>query len=274
MIIDVHAHAFPDRVAPKAMRILSEGAGLSLPETGGTIASLLASMADAGIDASWVASIATRPEQSSAILDWSLRIRSPKIVPLGSIHPSSPHWRDELAAIRESGLPGVKLHPQYQGFVADEPRMMPVYREIARLGLFLLVHAGYDIAFRGDTSAAPSRFCRVHAEVPELDLVLAHLGGWQAWDEVIDTLVGTAVYLDTSYSHEIGSTQRGEILTRHDPTRLLFGTDHPWITQGTALNGVRSLSLKNGGMELLLGGNAQRLAQSRAVAPSPPRRSS
>jgi len=91
-------------------------------------------------------------------------------------------------------------------------------------------------------------------------MVAAHLGGWRRWAEVLDTLAGTGVYLDTSYT--FGVAPEGmvrEILRRHPPERILFGTDSPWVDQSAALAGARKAIGNPEALRRALGGNAARL---------------
>jgi len=256
MILDVHTHAFPDFLAPKAMEILSAPLGEWKPVRDGTLDSLQASMTEAGVQQVFVANIATRPEQGPAILKWSQQIASDRIVPLGSVHPQSPTWPEELEGIAEAGLPGIKLHAQFQRFVVDADEMFPLYAKAAQLGLFILFHAGFDIAFPGDESSAPRRLARVRHHVQDLVMIAAHVGGWQAWDEVVDYLVGTDVYLDTSYIDQLSPEQLERILCRHSHDRILFGSDSPWLSQKRCLKLVRALPLALSDVERILGQNA------------------
>jgi predicted TIM-barrel fold metal-dependent hydrolase len=262
MVIDVHAHAFPDKLAEKALAALAEHSGDYIPHTDGRISGLLASMDAAGIDAAFIASIATKPSQAEPILAWSEQIRSKRIIPLGSVHPASTGFRQEIAAIRKGGLPGIKLHPMYQDFTIDDPALTPFFSAIEDNRLILLMHAGYDIAFPGDVRALPSRIARLAERHPRLSVIAAHMGGWQTWDEVMSSLAGSGVYLDTSFIREMTPLQRETIITMQGADRLVFGTDSPWIPQGDELDSVKTLlsgTLSTDGMEKVLGGNAKRL---------------
>ncbi|HMA95394.1 MAG TPA: amidohydrolase family protein [Polyangiaceae bacterium] len=256
MIIDVHTHAFPDFLAEKAMAALSEPLGDWKPTRDGTLSSLQASMHAAGVDRIFLASIATRPEQAKTILSWSLQIKSERIVPLGSVHPRSPNWEAELDAIAEAGLPGIKLHPQYQQFVVDQEELLPIYRRAAQLGLFVLFHAGFDIAFPGNDHASPERLARVHSNVEGLIMVAAHLGGWQAWDDVEKYLVGRDIYLDTSYLHQLPVAQLVRIFSRHSHDRIVFGSDSPWLSQKDCIGWIRDLPIPPASISKILGTNA------------------
>jgi predicted TIM-barrel fold metal-dependent hydrolase len=259
MIVDVHTHAFPDFLAPKAMAKLSEPFGEFEPARDGTLASLLESMSVAGVELSFLANIATRPEQGPSILEWSRAIVSERVVPLGSIHPRSESWEQELDAIAEAAFPGIKFHAQYQGFAVDDDRMIPIYDRIAKLGMFILFHGGYDIAFPGDDSSSPRRLARVNRRVPELRMIAAHTGGWMAFPEVVEHLLGTDVYLDTSYLHELTRENVAIVLERHSTNRLLFASDTPWFSQQAALEVIRSLPVSRAALERILGQNALEL---------------
>ena len=259
MIIDVHVHAFPDFLAPKAMETLSRNSGEYQPHTDGTLTALLHSMDRAGVHRAFVANIATRPEQARPILDWCGRIASERILPLASVHPASGLWEEELEAVAAAGVPGIKLHPQYQGFVLDDPALRPFFEKAARTGLFVLVHAGFDVAFPGDERAAPERVRALKDGVPDLILIAAHLGGWRAWDRVVQCLAGHEVYLDTSFLQEVDIRIRERILERHDRRKLLFGSDSPWLSQEASLEAVRSLPLEEAGLQAILGDNAEGL---------------
>jgi predicted TIM-barrel fold metal-dependent hydrolase len=243
MVIDFHAHAFPDALAPRAIEKLNSG----IPEHGwavldGTVDGLLRSMDDAGIDCSVICSIATTPKQVEPVLRWSLEIASDRIIPFGSVHPEGREPASEVRRIRDAGLKGIKLHAMYQQFIVDEPRMWPVYEAACEAGLILVLHAGRDVAFDNDrNSAAPCRTRRVQDAFPDLKIVAAHMGGWKMWDEVADSLAGSSVYLETSYSFGIGADiAMRKLITKHPLERILFGTDSPWVSQKDTVRHVRA----------------------------------
>ncbi|OPZ08676.1 MAG: Amidohydrolase [candidate division BRC1 bacterium ADurb.BinA364] len=242
-IVDFHAHAFPDRLAERAIPMLEQEAGVKAA-LNGKIASLLASMDRAGIGRSVLASIATKPEQFDAILQWSLQTATERIVPFASVHPADPLALERIGQIADAGVRGIKLHPYYQEFAIDEERMFPLYEAMERRGLILLCHTGFDIAYPRERIADPARVARVAAAFPALRFVASHLGAWEDWGEVKRHLLGKPVYFDLSYS--VDRMDRGmarEMLLAHPPERLLFGSDSPWADQAAAVAAVRSLDL-------------------------------
>lgn len=258
-IIDFHAHAFPDFLAPRALEALSEGSGV-FPETDGTAAGLVAHLDRCGVDAAVVLSIATTPKQVESILSWSAAIQSNRLIPFASIHPETADAAGVVAKIRESGIRGIKLHPLYQNFCVDERRMYPTYEAVAEAGLVLLLHAGYDIAYAEEDNAAPHRIARVLADFPNLKLVLAHMGGWKLTESVIENLVGKNAWIDTSYSvGYLTDEQVRFILDHHNTDQILFGSDTPWGRLEDHIAFVRRFPVTDAILEKIFSGNARAL---------------
>jgi len=262
MVVDFHAHAFPDELAPRAVGGINAG----IPEHAhavldGTVGDLIASMDRAGIRRSVLWSIATRPTQVDAIIRWSLSVAAERIVPFGSVHPDCADPAAEVRKVAAAGLKGIKLHPMYQGFRADDERLWPLYAAVEEAGLILAFHAGSDVAYPPpDDRAAPRRILRVHRAFPNARIVAAHMGGWRMWDEVAETLAGTNVYLETSYTFDTaGPEQLRRLLERHPPERILFGTDSPWRDQAGTLELVRAAFPDPAVRRLVLEDNAERL---------------
>ena len=123
-IIDFHTHAFPDDIARRAISKLEENSNVPA-ETDGTVAGLIRLMDKCGIEKSLIMSIATKAKQFTPILDWSVGIRTDRIIPFASVYPDSPTIAEEVAAIKAAGIKGIKLHPMYQNFNVDDRRVFP-----------------------------------------------------------------------------------------------------------------------------------------------------
>ena len=258
MIIDFHAHCFPPALAAKAMPVLAACGG-SRPACDGTPEGLLAVMDQSGIDRCVIANIATNPRQQRAVNDFAVSLlEQPRFYPFGSVHPDAPDAVEELRRMKAAGLRGLKLHPDYQGFFVDDPRLFPIYREAARLGLITLFHAGLDIGVPEPVHCTPAR---LRAALPQFEgapVVAAHFGGYLYWQEAMEHLCGQDVYLDTSYcARKIPPPWARQILALHGPARILFGTDLPWADPGDEIAFVHAFAGEEAGD--ILGGNAAKL---------------
>ena len=78
---------------------------------------------------------------------------------------------------------------------------------------------------------------RLRKAVPEAKIILAHLGGFLLWGEVLPVLKEMDVWLDTSYSLQYREPHPlfAQIIRSNGPDRVLFGTDSPWADQTAAV---------------------------------------
>ncbi len=258
-VIDFHVHAFPDDLAARAVPLLARRCGVPAM-LDGRVASLLASMDRAGIERSVVCSIATKPGQFRKILDWSKAVRSSRLVLFPSIHPDDPLVREHIRMIRAEGFLGVKLHPYYQDFDLNEPRLDPIYACLRDCGLLLLCHTGFDAAFARERRADPERISKVVARFPGLQFIATHLGAWEDWLEVERWLIGKPVVLETSFAiSSCGAGVARRLLMAHPPDCILFGTDSPWADQAEEIERVKALALPEARQRKLFYDNARRL---------------
>ncbi len=279
-VVDFHTHAFPDRIAPAAVRSLASRSH-TVPFADATEDGLRQSMTRSGIDLSVILPVATKPEQVVAINDSALRINGRTsdtgLLSLGCMHPDLQGWHAELGRIAAAGIRGVKLHPVYQGADIDDPRFVRILARCGELGLFAVLHAGWDIGYPGAAQALPGKILRALRQAGPVRLILAHMGGWRCWDEAEDLFAGTDVMIDTAFSlgrltpDPDGPARSEEELTLLTPERfvrmirsfgadrVLFGTDSPWADQAAALAELRALDLTAAEREAILGGNAERL---------------
>lgn len=259
MVVDFHAHCFPDELAGRAIPALAARARIQ-PALDGTVADLKKSMKKAGVGRSVVLSIATRPSQTESINNWCAAIQDSEITAFGSIHPEYAEWKSELERIKDLGLKGIKLHPDYQEFFVDEERMFPIYEKAFELGQIVLFHAGLDIGLPGPYHCTPERLLKVVKAFPGGKIVAAHMGSYSYWDDVERLLVGEDIYFDTSYSlGKMDDEQAKRIIENHGYEKILFGTDSPWSGQEEEIARLKRLGLDGEIEAAILGGNAERL---------------
>ena len=274
MIIDFHTHVFPDRIAEATIRALSERSCIR-PSTDGTAGGLARSMENAGVSLSVNLPVLTRPEQTERVNEGLLarmdEMRGMGILSFAGMHPGYEKYKEKLREFSSLGVKGIKLHPAYQGTDLDDPAMMRIIGDACECGLIVLVHTGLDIGIPGHNYADVRMILRVLEEVKPDRLVLAHMGGWQAWEEVGRDLAGADVWLDTAFSFgRIDTTDHSELhnmapeaflsLCRsHGTDRILFATDSPWAGQKTYVDTIRSLPFTQEERAAILGGNAVKL---------------
>jgi len=261
-IIDFHAHAFPDQVAGSAIPYLEEEGDIKAIHDG-RISSLLQLMDREGVEKSVICSIATRPSQFEAILSWSKQIRSQRLIPFPSFHPKDPRALEHIARIRSEGFKGIKMHPYYQQFFLDDEQMYPAYEKISELGLILLMHTGFDLAFPRIRRCDPQQILNVASRFPELKMVTTHLGAWEQWGEVEDLLAGRNIYMDISYTlDQLDVETARRIILKHPKEFVLFGTDSPWSGPQETYKHLQALKLGSVREELILNKNGLALLDS------------
>ncbi len=276
MTIDFHTHTFPEKIAASTLEKLS-AASHTQPFTNGTCQGLLNSMERAGVDLSVVLPVATAPRQVEHINDSAARINAgtPGLHSFGCMHPDYEGWRAELARIKDLGLKGVKLHPVYQGVNFDDPRILRILDRAGELGLIVVTHAGLDVGFPGVERCSPQMVRRALAQVGPVRLVLAHMGGWRCWDQVLELLPELPVYIDTAFSvGKMVPLKDGyygpedlplldgpgfrRLVEAFGAKRVLFGSDSPWSGQAETLEWLRR-ELKPEEAGPVLGENARAL---------------
>lgn len=260
MLIDFHTHAFPQRIAGRALTKLSHEGGGLMPQTDGTLASLKEEMAKDGVDISVVHSIATSPKQQANVNTYAMEMdKDPAIVAFGSVHPDAPDALEELERIHAAGLKGVKLHPEYQCFYANDEKMKPIYRKISQLGLITLFHAGFDYGFAPPYHCMPEHLL---GALKWLDgpVVAAHWGGVDCGLEVLDKLCGQDLWFDLSFGYStMPKPIAQKIVDKHTPDRLLFASDMPWHRPSWELQLIHSLDISESDREKIFFRNAQKL---------------
>lgn len=259
MIIDFHTHCFPDKLAARTMESLAKVAGTQ-PVTDGTAAGLLKKLDEDGIDKAVVLHIATKPKNQTSVNNFAaaLQAQTDRLYCFGSVHPDAPDAVDELHRIKELGLKGIKLHPDYQGFFVEDPKAEPIYSALEELGLPVTFHMGYDPYSPEVMHAAPEEVARIAKKHPRLTVIAAHMGGLCVGERVLLHLCGLEnVYLDTAMCAPAPYGNRDlyqRILDAHGETRILFGSDCPWDTPASERAWLGAAATDG-----ILAGNAERV---------------
>ncbi len=275
MIIDFHAHTFPDKIAAAAVSKLEHKAH-ARSFSDGTREGLLLAMAEAGIEHAVVLPVATNPLKCTSMNDTSHALDGlDSLTYFAAIHPDTPDWHEELGRAKTLGFQGVKIHPVYQDVAIDDPRFVRILVRCGELGLTVVMHGGADIGFPGVEKCSPAMLRRALNQAGPVTLVAAHMGGWRNWQEVPEHLLDTTVYLDTAYTlgaiapidehyapeelPMLADERFCELVGLFGSERVLFGTDSPWDSPAACVARIRSLPLTDAQKEDIFCRNAQRL---------------
>lgn len=258
-MIDFHTHIFPEKIAKPTLDYL-ESRCKTKPYTNGIAEGLSKSTDDAGIDLSIVLPVVTKPSQFQSINRFARELKQDNLLSFGGIHPDCDDYKAEINTIKEWGFQGIKLHPDYQGVFIDDIRYERIISYASEKDLIVSVHAGFDPGYPECTHCTPQKAAKMIEDVRPSKLVLAHMGGFQRWDEVEKNLVGKEVYLDTAVVFGfISEEQFTRICRNHGTDKILFATDSPWSGQRESVEMLRAMDLTDCEKEQIFDGNARNL---------------
>lgn len=256
-IADAHAHIYPAKIVEKATAAVGKFYNIEMAVRKGTPEMLIESGTNIGVEKYLVCSVATTAAQVESISNYiaSECAAHPEFIGLGAYHQDIDDPVPVLDKVQELGLVGIKVHPDFQRFDIDDPKVMPMYEECARRGMPVLIHMGdshYDYS-------ALTRLARVLDHVPDLKAIAAHFGGYQRWDEAF-ALEGANVMYDTSSSLWWLSRDRArELVEMFGVDRMMFGVDFPMWNHKKELERFFALGLSDEDNQKILYGNFARL---------------
>ena len=135
MIIDFHTHVFPERIAATTISTL-EKSGKIKAFSNGTADALLSNMERSGVDISVNLPVLTKPAQFDSILKFAVSLNERaaltpegkgKIISFAGIHPDTEDYKEKLWRVKESGILGIKIHPDYQNTFFDDDRYVRIF---------------------------------------------------------------------------------------------------------------------------------------------------
>ena len=275
MVIDFHNHFYPDKIAAAAIEKLTTSADI-VAYTDGTLSGLSEDLTKSGYDLGVVLPVATAPKQVENINTRAVAVQEqfPNLISFASMHPDYENYKDEIFRIKELGLKGIKLHPDYQNTFFDDEKILNILDEAFKNDLIVVVHAGLDIGLPDPIHTGVEQILKVLDIFKDRaqKLVLAHTGAWGQWNEVLEKIAGRNVYMDISFS--LGSTKRkstGEelklldddllvkIVRKHGVDKVLFGTDSPWGDHKMMLDKFLTLPFTKEEQDKILYLNAKKL---------------
>lgn len=145
MFTDIHTHAFHPKIARHAVEHLNEAYQLDCVGEG-TIADMLLREKRSGIGRCVVLCAATTPGQVVPANDYAVTLQRehPEVTAFGTLHPGYEAWESQLERLKAAGIRGLKLHPDFQHFWLDDPRLLPMF-EAAQDDFIFLFHIGDNV---------------------------------------------------------------------------------------------------------------------------------
>jgi predicted TIM-barrel fold metal-dependent hydrolase len=266
MIIDFHTHIFPEKIVDRTLESLTSQGNVkaySRPCADG----LICEMEKAGIDISVSLPVVTNPAQFDSINRFAADVNSKfasgkrRIISFGGIHPDCDDIEGKMRYIKELGLLGVKIHPDYQGRYINDERYVKILECARDNDLIVLTHTGYDFLYSDrPMKCPPELIIELLRRVPYTKLVLAHLGANCFVDKAYEMLAGEDVYLDTGFViADVDGELFKRLVAKHGEDRILFATDSPWADASVCVDRLKSFSLPREIEEKILWKNAKEL---------------
>ena len=258
MLIDIHTHIYPDKIARKAADSVRDFYDLegSL-QMDGTVDMLLKRGAEAGISHFVVLPVSNGPTHVRSINNFILEQTKThdNFIGFGTVHAAMENIEEEVDRILSVGLKGIKMHPDSQRFNIDDERLFPVYDAI-RGRIPVLLHMGdqrYDFSH-------PARLRKVLAQFPDLQVIAAHFGGYSMFETARENLEDTPCVFDISSAMMFMQPGEAEgYINRYGAERMAYGTDYPLWDPVTEVQRFRRLKLTGEQFDQISYKTAQRI---------------
>lgn len=235
MIIDFHTHVFPDKIAGATIGALANNSGAT-PYTDGTVKGMIDALDRANADIAIALPVLTKPTQFESVLNFAISVNDEysngkrKLISFAGMHPDCDDIDTKMAQIKNSGIKGIKIHPDYQATFFDDQRYIDIINFAKKYDLIVVTHSGVDDGYAGHpVRCTVDRILNVLEKTNYSKLVLAHFGAHRLWEDVLEKLAGKNVYFDTAFTfNDIDEKLFKDIVAKHGADKILFATDCPW----------------------------------------------
>lgn len=259
MIIDAHTHVWPDKIAAAALGN-NRLPGLTA-QGDGTVGGLTAHMDATGVDMSCCLGIANQARHVDKVNAFVAGLASERHFGVGTVHVEL-SAEENLASLRRHGIRAVKLHPLFQNFALDDPRLWTILEAFgSEIAVIAHVGAGSGDAHTNSLSS-PTMIADIARQFPDLRLMACHFGGYKILDDAEEMLCGADVVLETSWPPSL-TTLRPErvrrLIRRHGAERVVFGSDWPMADPAKEIEAIQALGLSDTETKSVLGGTLARV---------------
>lgn len=172
---------------------------------------------------------------------------SAELIGFLSVDPTQPGWQDELRDGHERlRLRGIKLLPMYAGFRPDDPQLDPLWSYAQAHHLPVILHTGTTFVAQAPLECTlPRRLDDVAVRFPEAKIVLAHLGHPYEGECVAVIRKHPNLFADISALHYRPFQLFHSLMLVQEYgvwDKVLFGTDYPFTTVNSTVEGLHNLN--------------------------------
>jgi predicted TIM-barrel fold metal-dependent hydrolase len=178
------------------------------------------------------------PNSVEDLIDGAAR-NNDVLIPFGTVDPlTGEHAVRRVDELVQRGVKGFKFHPSLQAFEPNDRAYYPIYEAIAEAGVPALFHTGQTGIGAGLPGGRgiklrysdPMLLDDVAADFPELTIVMAHPAVPWVDAQISIATHKTNAYIDLSgWSPKYFPPQLVRAAARQLRTKVLFGTDYPYI---------------------------------------------
>jgi predicted TIM-barrel fold metal-dependent hydrolase len=164
-----------------------------------------------------------------------------------SVDPTHDGWLKEMRhGHTELGLRGIKLLPMYAGFRPDDALLDPLWSYAEEHGLPVLLHTGTTFIAQAPLEyTLPRHLDRVATRFPGVRIIMAHLGHPFEGECVAVARKHPNVFADISALHYRPFQLYHSLMLVQEYgiwDKVLFGTDYPFTTVNSTLDGLMKLN--------------------------------
>ena len=258
-IFDSHIHLFTDKVIYNVQKKTEMVRQLKLQTNGAenrtSAESLKADMAAAGVEGALMLPTANatgvHKTNENCI---NTAAGNPFIRTAGTLHPDAPDNEAELTFLQQHHVRVIKLCSFSQGFALNGPNTIKMFETIQMANeksdtpfavvLDTLYTADRYFGTLPEFNTTPKRLADLADRYPGINFIGAHMGGLDApFDEIHRHLRPRAnLFLDTSNAaHTLSNKHFCDIVAKHGPSHILFGTDWPWFNHAKEVALIKNL---------------------------------
>lgn len=184
--------------------------------------------------------------------------RHRQLRPIGAVNPTLPDWEEDLRRCHEDiGMHAIRVHPNYHGYLLDDPRFIRLVELAAKRGLLIQLTVAMEderthhpLVHVKDVDLTPlPAICQ---QQPMARLQILNLRPRGA---TLAQLAKVAnVMFDTSRMEDTHGVKR---LLRHVPvSRVMFGSHAPFLIPQAAIIRMHESKLPDHDMQSILHSNA------------------